>query len=337
VLFLSPHTLTLLVCFCIIFFCCADDEGEQESRDLEPGGPPPPPVQQRQPARPLQPLVPPNMGTGANPPRQPPPRSTPVTSAPPLPRQTTTPVTSAPRRPQHQQPAASASTRNPYAAATSSTTSTSAPNNRNPYQSNASSNPSNPYQSSNSSMNGSSQNSREAATGTVRMRPVPRLQQQQQQQQQPSNRYDNDIEDIVMEDSDPVSMDTTPLAARGSSSRPVGMPPPAASMHTPASNMAGAANGTSGGGGGGGMSRLQALSFVELRNRLARARESEELYRQMYGQSFVVQARQHGTKLEFNIERIKSSANESKKVKRVRQCDMALSLVCVASVPLLIA
>jgi hypothetical protein len=310
-----------LVCFYVTaFFCDTEDEGEQESRDLEPGAPPPPPVQQRQPARPLQPLLavpPPN--TGANPP----PRPTPVT-APPPPRSTSTPVTSAPRRPHHQPPSASASasTRNPYAAATSTSSSTSARSN--PYQSNAvatSSAPSNPYQSSNSSNNGSSQNSREAATGTARMRPPPRPQQQQHQQQQSVSRFDNDIEDIVMEDADPASMDTsTSLAAHGSLPRTGGMPPPAAAAaaaaHSTVSNIAGATNGTSG---GGLPSRLQAISFVELRNRLARARENEELYRQMFGQSFVVQARQQGTKLEFNIERIKTSAKESKKVKRVRQ------------------
>jgi hypothetical protein len=160
------------------------------------------------------------------------------------------------------------------------------------------------------------------------MQPAPR--HQQQQQQQSSTRYDNDIEDIVMEDSDPTSMDTTPLAAQGSFSRTGGMLPPATATPTTASSVSGATNGTSGGGGS--MSRLQAISFVELRNRLARARENEELYRQMYGQSFVVQARQQGTKLEFNIERIKSSANESKKVKRVRPFDGAHFVYAIATI-----
>jgi hypothetical protein len=147
------------------------------------------------------------------------------------------------------------------------------------------------------------------------MLPPPRPQQQQQQS---STRFDNDIEDIVMEDSDPTSMDTSSLAARDSSSRAVagGMPPPpaaaAAGVYTTARSVSGATNGASGG-------QLQAISFVELRNRLARARENEELYRQMFGQSFVVQARQLGVKLVFNIERIKSSAKESKKDKKVRQ------------------
>lgn len=303
----------------MIPFPSADDEGEQESRDLEPGAPPPPPVQQRQPPRPLQPIlaVPPN--TGANPPRQPPPRSTPAP----------TPVTSVLRRPQHQQ-SSSASTRNPYAATSSST---SAPSN--PYQSNAvatSSAPTNrnPYQSSNSSNNGSSQHSREAA-----IRPPPRSQQHQQQS---SGRFNNDIEDIVMEDSDPINMDTTPFAAHGSLSRTTGMPPPAATTPTltTASHMSVPTNGASNGSGGLN-SRLQTISFVELRNRLARARENEELYRQMYGQSFVVQARQQGTKLEFNIERIKSSANDGKKVKKVRQCDGTHFVECMPKLLILLS
>jgi hypothetical protein len=193
----------------------------------------------------------------------------------------------------------------------------------------ASSAPSNPYQSgrsnsSNNSMNGSSQNSREAASGTARIRPAPR----QQQQQQSST---NDIEDIVMQDADPASMDAT-LTPVAHSVLPrtvaVARPPPAAAaaaaaMDTTASHTSGATDSTS----GGGVLRLEAISLVELRNRLVHARENEELYRQMFGQSFLVRARQKGIKLGFNIERMKSNANDGKKVKRVRHCDATVFVV----------
>jgi hypothetical protein len=206
---------------------------------------------------------------------------------------------------------------------------------------------SNPYQSggknsssnNNNSMNGSSQNSRDTASGTARMRPPPR----QQQQQQSSTRFNNDIEDIVMEDADPTTasnmdMDITPTTPAAHSVLPrtvaVAMPPPPASAATATAmhiSSGASTNSTSGGGGGGNMLRLEAISLVELRNRLARARENEELYRQMFGQSFVVRARQKGNKLGFNIERIAKSgnggANDGKKVKKVRPSYVVMLLL----------
>lgn len=316
----------------------------------------PPPQQQRFRAAPPNHAA---AAVAANPPRPPPPRATPLQVPLPPPRATPVASTSIPNRQQNQQSSSArnpyaAATSN--ATATTSAASnpyqsnaTSAPSN--PYQNSNNSNnnsvngsqnsagPSNPYQNNNSnnnSMNGS-QNSRDSASGTARMRPPPRPQQPQPPPPATNRLYDDDLydddaipiqddmEDLMMVDSNtnsnhPASRNTNsssmPIAAHGSSSRPrhdrvstMPVPPPPAAAAV--SRVSGAAGGT----------LLQAISFVELRNRLVRARENEELYRQMFGQSFVVQARQKGVKLEFNIEKIKGSSKEAKKAKKVRRCD----------------
>jgi hypothetical protein len=71
-------------------------------------------------------------------------------------------------------------------------------------------------------------------------------------------------------------------------------------MHTPAVIYQVPPMGTSGGSGGGGMSRLKRfpLSSFEVDWPCSK----NELYRQMYAQSFVIQsATTRGTKLEFNM------------------------------------
>jgi len=60
-------------------------------------------------------------------------------------------------------------------------------------------------------------------------------------------------------------------------------------------------------------SQAESIAFAELRGRLMRAREDENLYRQLYGRTFICQIKQQGFKLYFDTQKKRNLTKADKK------------------------
>lgn len=289
---LLSFDLFLLILACASIFVANivdDNEGEHESRDLEPGAGAPPAQQVAVPPLPPLPLrpVPPLANASVNPPQRPQPRAV-------VPQSRPSQVASV----AHRQPPT-----------TTASVSVSATSTRNPYASSSSSGllgstTSNPYQTNRS----------QTVSTTAAQMPL----------QRPPLTNTNggggttgsctpvDIEDMMMMSLDSNSSANSKKKRRTDqvvASRAAVRPRPETGMAASVSSAMTAPYASSNG--------SAPISFAELRSRLVQARENEALYCSMFGQSFLVQARQKGGKLGFNIEKVKSS-KDGKKVKKVR-------------------